>query len=70
MMILEFFIKIFVLCKEYRVCVLYFKLIRIEFFSCILMCFFFLMDCFLMISKIFCVLFCGEICKNNFIINN
>lgn len=42
MTILEFFIKTFALCKEYRVCVLYFKLTRIELHSRILMCFFFL----------------------------
>lgn len=46
MKILEFFFKTFALCKEYRVCVLFFKLTRIEHHGRILMCSFPLMDCF------------------------
>lgn len=70
MTILEFFIRTFALCKEYRVCVLVFKLTRIDHHSRILMCSFPLMDCFSTTSKIFRAPFCGEICKNNAITNN
>lgn len=70
MTILEFFLKTFALCKEYWVCVLVFKLTRIEHHSRILMCSFPLLDCFSTTNKTFRAPFCGEICKNSAITNN
>lgn len=70
MTIFKFFFKTFALCKEYRVCVLYFKLTRIELHSRISMCSFPLLDCFSTTNKTVRAPFCGEICKNSAITNN
>lgn len=70
MTIFKFFFKTFALCKEYRVCVLYFKLTRIELHSRISMCSFPLLDCFSTTNKTFRAPFCGEICNNSAITTN